>query len=867
MLNRVSALRQIFTVCLLVKAGLVMGGPPPEPSAFLLHSGGAQPALSGDGIWVAFQCSGASPQGLCIGNTETREVTEVVTLPAGQSVAHIAISRNGMVIGYTHSGSGPHQVWVYDRDTEMTEQVSVNSDEDAAEDTARDPGLSDDGRYVVFSSAADNLVENDSNGTWDVFIRDRQMGITSRVSLAFDGAEGDASSGQFDGPPSISAVGTEVAFNSRAENLVQGDIDDDDLPYEFDYHDAFLVDLSAETITRMSQVTGMFQGGDSSSDCSALSANGNTGAFVTGADNLIPGPLIEGDVDALLSWNRLNGEFTHINPPVFGDSQADITLKNGCNIELNHDGSIIYFTGGASNYVFGDDNGLTDVFAWQDGTLSVIRPIVDEEEFFAIDVSINNTGDAIALLASNLAQTSFGIVIMNRGDIVAPILHSVNLIPDGMVIQGAILDFEGVATDFDHGNSNIVDAEFNVDGGIWMPLPAEDGVYDSHTEAFHGFVDTGGLAEGIHMACARAQDATGFYSEEECREFEVVMGAIGGEAMLLCTHTPIWPQPGETVTISMSVVQRPEDDSPLVWFPVGRTEIWFNDPSEPVDVNDYFGTSSNIYDSEILEAGSFTYGCRARVGESSVFSGWRTVSVGDNGEDRPIPVVYTGPMGESLDLVFIADEDSYDSASDPDFLDDVRRVINTSFYTYGYYNRYQHMFNFWISKNMGGADRITPPGGETMKIITKPASWDRFYSFYDAAVVLHEDEFRDFAKKNRMFTVWSDFDADGGNLRVPRHEAGHSLFGLSDEYCCNTTHFESEFFPNVYNSIEFCEADAPNLGRDPEDCRSMTSDIDDETAYTSEPEQPDLMRNNRQPREADKRKIDWKFGQCQMGLC
>ncbi len=51
--------------------------------------------------------------------------------------------------------------------------------------------ISADGRFVAFSSFASNLVAGDTNGTWDVFVHDRQTGTTERVSVASDGTEGE----------------------------------------------------------------------------------------------------------------------------------------------------------------------------------------------------------------------------------------------------------------------------------------------------------------------------------------------------------------------------------------------------------------------------------------------------------------------------------------------------------------------------------------------------------------------------------------------------------------------------------------------------------------------------------------------------
>ncbi|HYO60932.1 MAG TPA: hypothetical protein VEU29_03430 [Actinomycetota bacterium] len=101
------------------------------------------PAISGDGRYVAFQ-SWAS----------------------------------NLVPGDTNGTPNTYQgidVFRYDRQTGQTERVSVGNDGEQANGPSNDPGddpsISYDGRYVCFASAASNLVEDDTNGAYDVFVR------------------------------------------------------------------------------------------------------------------------------------------------------------------------------------------------------------------------------------------------------------------------------------------------------------------------------------------------------------------------------------------------------------------------------------------------------------------------------------------------------------------------------------------------------------------------------------------------------------------------------------------------------------------------------------------------------------------------
>lgn len=78
--------------------------------------------------------------------------------------------------------------------------------------------VSADGRWVAFSSRADDLVPGDTNGVEDIFLRDVHAGTTTRISVAADGSEANG----FSSGPIISADGSTVVFTTRATNLVSG---------------------------------------------------------------------------------------------------------------------------------------------------------------------------------------------------------------------------------------------------------------------------------------------------------------------------------------------------------------------------------------------------------------------------------------------------------------------------------------------------------------------------------------------------------------------------------------------------------------------------------------------------------------------
>jgi hypothetical protein len=100
--------------------------------------------------------------------------------------------------------------------------VSIGVSSNPADSDSISPSISADGRYVAFLSSAMNLVDSDTNGVTDVFVRDTcadaQSGCTpstQRVSVATGGTQANGASTS----ARISATGRYVTFKSAATNL------------------------------------------------------------------------------------------------------------------------------------------------------------------------------------------------------------------------------------------------------------------------------------------------------------------------------------------------------------------------------------------------------------------------------------------------------------------------------------------------------------------------------------------------------------------------------------------------------------------------------------------------------------------------
>jgi hypothetical protein len=110
-------------------------------------------------------------------------------------------------------------VFLHDRETGETKQISVSSSGLRGNRDSDQTSISSDGRFVAFRSDATNLVVGDMNEIQDIFVHDQQTGETTRVSVSSDGAEGNGYSER----PNISSDGRYVTFYSEASNLVTGD--------------------------------------------------------------------------------------------------------------------------------------------------------------------------------------------------------------------------------------------------------------------------------------------------------------------------------------------------------------------------------------------------------------------------------------------------------------------------------------------------------------------------------------------------------------------------------------------------------------------------------------------------------------------
>ncbi len=134
------------------------------------------------------------------------------------------------------------QVFQRDRSNNKTALVSVNLNGFGGNGNSTYGGMSPDGRYVVFTSDASDLVAGDTNGFSDVFVRDMVVGTTVPASVSTSGVEGNGPSSQ----PVMTPDGRYVAFISTSTNLASGYGGMTDT-----YPDIYLRDMAAQTTVSM----------------------------------------------------------------------------------------------------------------------------------------------------------------------------------------------------------------------------------------------------------------------------------------------------------------------------------------------------------------------------------------------------------------------------------------------------------------------------------------------------------------------------------------------------------------------------------------------------------------------------------------
>lgn len=238
--------------------------------------------------------------------------------------------------------NGNTDVFRLDRTTGEVRAVSVNTDGVLANGRSFASGVSKDGRLVLFWSHATDLVGGDRNAESDVFLRDMVLGTTTRLTHGMDGTEPNGGC-RF---PTMSEDGRWVTFQSWASNIVVNDFND--------YDDIFLLDRRTGVYRRIGQPAV----GDTDDDSGrpVITPNGRYVSFESGASNIVAGDT-NGRIDGFVV-DVARGTTTCVSVDdagIVGDGASRTPI-------LSSNGRYAAFSSSATNLVSGDTNGVSDAF-------------------------------------------------------------------------------------------------------------------------------------------------------------------------------------------------------------------------------------------------------------------------------------------------------------------------------------------------------------------------------------------------------------------------------------------------------------------------------------------------------------------------
>jgi Tol biopolymer transport system component len=381
------------------------------------------PAVSGDGRVVAFDAEaenldpddGSGFNDVFVHDRTTGR-TDLVSARTGQSTPGNgdsqgpALNDDGTLVAFDTQATDLVQdvqddnhtldVVLRDRTAGRTELMSIAIDGGVGNAESFDADITPRGRYVLFLSAASNLVQHDDNRSRDIFVRDRLLGTTDLVSVASDGTPGN----NFASGGAISDSGRYVAFASFANNLVPDDTND---AFDVFWHDR----VTGET-QLVSQSTTGEHGTVGFSAEPAISGDGRYVAFFSSADSLVPDDT--NDTQDLFLRDVVAGTTERISVT---STEAQIHSPSGFSVHggstvpaVSADGRYVTFETGARHLVPEDTSGHIDVFR-RDRVLGVtervsVSDVEEQADGDSSDSAMNSAGDVIAFisLATNLVR-------------------------------------------------------------------------------------------------------------------------------------------------------------------------------------------------------------------------------------------------------------------------------------------------------------------------------------------------------------------------------------------------------------------------------------------------------------------------------
>lgn len=250
--------------------------------------------------------------------------------------------------------NGVADIFRWDSTLGTVRRISVANDGNEPNQESVGASISEDGRYVAFYTKSDNVVAAgvDTNGDYDVYLRDVFLSTTVLVSRSSSGVPGNLGSSQ----PSVSRDGRYVAFKSSATNLVPGDSNA--------VADVFRHDLQNGMTVRVSVSTAGAQG-NRVSEAPAISGDGRYVVFESGATNLVTGDT--NAVRDVFLRDLLLSQTSRMSISTF-NAQAD---RHCVDPAISGDGRFVAFETPATTLEAGDTNLAADIYRRDRGPIGV----------------------------------------------------------------------------------------------------------------------------------------------------------------------------------------------------------------------------------------------------------------------------------------------------------------------------------------------------------------------------------------------------------------------------------------------------------------------------------------------------------------
>lgn len=360
-----------------------------------------------------------------------------------------------------------------------------------------------------------------------------------------------------------------------------------------------------------------------------------------------------------------------------------------------------------------------------------------------------------------------------------------------------------------------------------------------------------------------------------------------------CAHAPLWPQAGQQVTITAESFGDQPDGQALPALLADRIEVWYStDGGATRQIVGSSGRQTRFSTTRIAPGNGATisYGCRIVDAGVPVYSGWRTVQVGDPPQGQAVPVLLNSDREHALDIVLFPATGNapqnpanpggglltfpvYAGAADANFQTHAANAV-TELYREQVVLDNQRKINIWLARDgasTGGTRDLDGNGTLDICQHTLPNNTGREYGFGNVKAILHPaTPPPGNVNTLRECAAGGAFSAEATETGVFIHETGHAGWGLADEYAPDGGYFQADPFPNTYLSLGACTADVGNLGGVAADCRGMDSVRDADANpdfWVSDPPSNDLMNDNQFARRADERRMNYVFALCDQAKC